>query len=88
MTLHFINIVYFTLNIFRTEDRVPVALSVHHTPISLTYAFLRTGRESDGSGGGGGHSMTSDCSVVADPTEREEMVSEGTLTVIMNGHGE
>ena len=31
--------------------------------------------------------MTSDCSVVADPTEKEEMVSEGTMTVIMNGHG-
>ena len=98
------------------EDAVPMPLSLHHVPVSVTFSFfsrarreeeasvggrntagldLRGGRRSGGglddddddfgldSLGGGSGVM-----VVMDPTEREEMVAEGSMTVTFNEHRE
>ena len=75
------------------EDRVPVALSVHHTPIALTYAFIRSSNTSNSATSTSSSSSSNtlqhgDCAVIVDPTDREEMVMDGTMTVVMNLHGE
>ena len=56
-------------------ERQPLVF--HHTPVSVSLAFLPP------SAGGGG-----DISYVIDPTEREEMVMVGGLTVVLNQHQE
>ena len=81
------------------EERNPIALSVHHTPISLTYGFIRPSTTTASSPSSSATSSSSssssqqqqhgnDCAVLVDPTEREEMVLDGTMTIIMNLHGE
>lgn len=90
------------------EERVPVPLSVHHTPLSLTFAFLggdsgggvggTAASASSGSGASGGPTAAAAAAaavaesgggvLVVDPTHREEYVARGSMTVIMNLHGE
>ena len=94
------------------EDAVPMPLSLHHVPVSVTFSFFsRARREEEASvggrntagldlrGGGGGLGDDDDLGadalggssgvmVVVDPTEREEMVSEGSMTVTFNEHRE
>ncbi len=68
------------------EERMPVPLSVHHTPLSLTFAFL--GGESRSSGADAGLVESTGGVLVVDPTHREEYAARGSMTVIMNLHGE
>lgn len=55
------------------KDQEPAPLAIHHTPVSVTFGFLET---EDG-----------EVSVV-DPSEEEELVLSGTMSVSMNGHGD
>ena len=64
------------------EERVPTPLSVHHTPLSLTFAFIGDGASNGSSAGEAGGVL------IVDPTHREEYVASGSMTVIMNLHGE
>ena len=62
------------------EERNPIALSVHHTPISLTYGFIRPSVSSSSSSSSSSSTPEhygNDCAVIVDPTEREEMVLDG-----------
>uniref|UniRef100_A0A7S1ZHG2 Uncharacterized protein n=1 Tax=Ditylum brightwellii TaxID=49249 RepID=A0A7S1ZHG2_9STRA len=71
------NFVSYTPMIWNDEDKEPTPLPLHHTPLSLTYALY-----SD---------MTGSSTTVAaflDPTDREELVSNGTITITFNKHGE
>lgn len=67
-----------TVTVHSVEEREPVPLAVHHLPLCVTFGFYRAQL------GAGKEQMY----VVADPTDREERVLQGTLTVVANSHGE
>lgn len=76
-------------------ERQPLVF--HHTPVAVTLAFLPSqpaaaaqagGSGSAGGGGGDGDGSGGGLAYVLDPTEREEMVMVGTLTVVLNQHQE
>jgi exosome complex component RRP45 len=50
-------------------ERVPSALALYHTPLTLSFALVGT-------------------AMLLDPSEREEAVAEGRVSVGVNGHGE
>ncbi|KAJ2785815.1 3'-5'-exoribonuclease [Coemansia interrupta] len=54
------------------RERNPVPLSIHHTPVCVSFAFMGAQGEL----------------VVVDPEVREEMVQQAAFTVTMNAHKE
>jgi len=60
--------------VIAASEREPVPLSVHHLPLTLTFALFPAEA---------GKSLS-----IADPTAAEERASSGQLTVTMNQHGE
>lgn len=62
--------------VFKSEERVPVPLSIHHVPVPVTFALFPP-RE-----------RRSEPSWVLDPTRLEESVMAGVLTIAVNQHGE
>jgi exosome complex component RRP45 len=53
-------------------DRAPVPLSIHHTPVSVTFGVCGTAGDV----------------MFADPTDREELVMDGRITFSVNAHKE
>ncbi len=68
-----LDIVGESVNVFSSSSREPVPLSVHHLPISTTFAISNT---------------PTGVTWVVDPCLTEEAAFESTLTVIVNQHGE
>ena len=62
-------------------DRAPVPLSIHHTPVSVTFGVCSANTASSAAVG-------ARATVFADPTEREELVMDGRITVSVNAHKE
>jgi exosome complex component RRP45 len=63
----------------------PTPLPLHHTPLAISFAFIPL------EDGHASATMSSTAGVVAaflDPTDREELVQNASLTVGMNVHGE
>ncbi|KAA1093484.1 hypothetical protein PGTUg99_021809 [Puccinia graminis f. sp. tritici] len=58
------------ITIHSIQERVPVPLTLHHTPISLTYGFFELDSHKS--------------SVVLDPNYLEEQLSTGTITLALN----
>ena len=65
--------------VFDIDERAPVPLSIHHVPLSTTFGML-SGKRDDGE--------TDEEVVFIDPTHREEMVADGTMSVTTNSFGE
>lgn len=66
----------------------PTPLPLHHTPLSISFAFIAM---EDGSSLSTTANMSSSSGIVAalvDPTDREELLQSGSLTVGMNVHAE
>ncbi|GBG28502.1 Exosome complex component RRP45 [Hondaea fermentalgiana] len=79
-----VSVVGNTVKIFDLEDREPVPLSVHHTPLAISFALFRS-EDIDGDS-----EVTKDQEkfFLLDPTDREELAQDGKLTVIVNAHRE
>lgn len=75
--LHFrrpdVTVVGGKVTVHPVDDRQPMALAIHHVPISLTCAFFK---------------INDEVKIVADPGLKEEAVCEGVLTVTVNVHKE
>jgi exosome complex component RRP45 len=75
-------------------ERAPLPLAVHHIPVCVSFGLasplaLQAHRRaaSGASGGGAGAAHASEV-LVLDPDAREAAVCDGTLTFVMNAHGE
>lgn len=69
----------------------PTPLPLHHTPLSISFAFFPMEDGSSHSTAASALSQASSSGVVAalvDPTDREELLQNGSLTVGMNIHAE
>ena len=71
----------------------PTPLPLHHTPLSISFAFIpmEDGSTLSTSAAAAGTQTASGSGVVAaliDPTDREELMQAGSLTVGMNVHAE
>jgi exosome complex component RRP45 len=67
-------------------------LPLHHTPLSISFGLI-PGEETNGGGGisNTGSSLPSSSSTIValiDPSDREELVQSGSLTIAMNIHSE
>lgn len=62
--------------------REPTPLPIHHTPLSMTFALVHADDVMLAT------SSTSSVAALVDPTEREELVQTGALSLAMNIHGE
>jgi len=67
------------MKIFDTEDREPVPLSIHHAPLCVTFALFDLETQMYGD---------REKYFLLDPTDREELVQDGSFTVIINEHEE
>ena len=67
--------------VLSSDEREPAPLPLHHTPLSVTFALF-----SDREGSAPGAAGT--VAALVDPTDREEMVADGTATLSYNRHGE
>ena len=65
--------------VLNSDEREPSPLPLHHTPLSVTFALFSDRDMSEGMG---------TVAALIDPTEREEMVSDGLVTLSYNKHGE
>jgi exosome complex RNA-binding protein Rrp42 (RNase PH superfamily) len=63
-----------TVTVHTLEERAPVPLSIHHTPVSVTFGIVHVH---------GGASV-----VFVDPSDREELVMDGRITISVNAHSE
>jgi exosome complex component RRP45 len=84
------------------DERVPVPLSLHHSPVCVTFALfgpslvragLTGGEDTDTTTMGMSAAAASSSSrlslvPILDPTDREEVTCDGTLIVAVNAHGE
>ena len=84
-----------TVTVHSVEDREPVPLAIHHLPLCVTFGFYRTHSKAQSQSPSAVQPESESISagmeqmyVVADPTDREERVLQGTFTVVVNGHGE
>ena len=64
-----------TVRVLPTEQAEPTPLTFHHTPVPVSLGLFRAAE------GGETH-------FVVDPTDREELVMAGNLSVVINQHGE
>lgn len=76
------------------QERVPVPLSIHHIPICISFAVCCASSqvEAKTASEGGVDSQDPagglDAILLLDPSQREELVAVGTLTLALNSHGE
>ena len=93
-----------SVRVFTAEERAPLPLSLHHTPVAVSTALFsdpRTRARGGGNSGGGGSSAAAAADeepaasgaygsevLLADPTLLEERICDGRLTLIMNAHRE
>ena len=65
-----------------SDIREPTPLPLHHTPLSISFALIHADDAS--------MATTSTCTVAAlvDPTDREELVQTGSISLAMNVHSE
>jgi exosome complex component RRP45 len=81
-------------SVLSMDQGEPTPLVFHHTPVAVSLGFFRggSGGGSGGGGGGGGGGSGGGASAemlsVVDPSDREELVLEGRLTVVLNQHQE
>jgi hypothetical protein len=83
-------------SVLSMDQGEPTPLVFHHTPVAVSLGFFRggSGGGSGGGGGGGGGGSGSgggasaEMLSVVDPSDREELVLEGRLTVVLNQHQE
>ena len=98
----FVTVVGNIVKEYLDKEREPLPLSLHHELLFTTFGFCVTlpgdtglsSVESNIEGGKNGvnfdHSSDSPTKIVAfvDPTEKEELVCKGRLTIVTNSHGE
>ncbi|MDO9334167.1 MAG: exosome complex component RRP45 [Dehalococcoidales bacterium] len=88
--LHFrrpdVTVVGEQVTVHSVEDRQPVALALHHIPISSTFAFFDPSADATGTSSSTASSVQP--LFVIDPSLKEEQVSDASLTVTLNVHGE
>merc|ERR1719469_1630052 len=65
------------VEICHADDREPSPLPLHHVPVPVSFALFGDASQS-----------ASEIVAVMDPSDREEMVCQGTLTFCFNVHGE
>ena len=87
-------------SVLSMDQGEPTPLVFHHTPVAVSLGFFRGGGSSGsgggiggiggggGGGGGGSDGAAAEMLSVVDPTDREELVLEGRLTVVLNQHQE
>jgi exosome complex component RRP45 len=94
--LHFrrpeVSVIGEDVTVHAIEDRIPVPLSVHYTPISITFALLDNAENvPDAIGNDMEFPSQSNIDWIAllDPTDREELAADGGLfQVLLNAHRE
>jgi exosome complex component RRP45 len=74
-------------SVLSMDQGEPTPLVFHHTPVAVSLGFFRGG-SGGGSGGGSVGGASAEMLSVVDPTDREELVLEGRLTVVLNQHQE
>ena len=88
--LHFrrpdVTVVGDSVTVHSVEDRQPIALALHHIPISCSFAFFDPSL-SAASASAGATGSTAPLMVV-DPSLKEELCAESGLTITLNVHGE
>ena len=70
------------VSVLPRDQAEPTPLVFHHMPVAVSLGFFHEGADSAGTPGG------SSVDFVVDPTDREESVMVGGLTVVVNQHGE
>jgi exosome complex component RRP45 len=75
---------------FALDEREPVALSIHHIPVTITFAFFSEGYVllRGLCGPWSRFSPRRRDQVLVDPMLKEEQVAEGTMSVTLNVHRE
>lgn len=63
-------------------------LPLHHTPLSISFGLIPTEDTHGGSTTSATSSSSATVVALIDPTDREELVQTGTLTIAMNVHSE
>jgi exosome complex component RRP45 len=66
------------VTVYTMAERVPVPLSVLHTPISITFAFLQPPSDTE----------AGEMVIILDPTLAEESVKSTSISITANGQGE
>ena len=66
------------VTVYTMAERVPVPLSILHTPISISFAFLRLASDAE----------EDETLVIMDPTLAEENVKSTGISITANGQGE
>lgn len=88
--LHFrrpdVTVVGDSVTVHSVEDRQPVALALHHIPISCSFAFFDAAATS--AGAAAASSAPAQPLMVVDPSLKEELCADSGLTVTLNVHGE
>ena len=74
-------------SVLSMDQGEPTPLVFHHTPVAVSLGFFRGG-SGGGSGGGSVGGASAEMLSVVDPSDREELVLEGRLTVVLNQHQE
>jgi exosome complex component RRP45 len=65
-----------------SDTREPTPLPLHHTPLSISFALIHADDVALST------SSTLTVAALVDPTEREELVQTGSISIAMNLHGE
>ena len=65
-----------------SDVREPTPLPLHHTPLSISFALIHADDVSMAT------SSTSTVAALVDPTDREELVQTGSISLAMNVHSE
>ncbi|TYZ69077.1 hypothetical protein PybrP1_008455, partial [[Pythium] brassicae (nom. inval.)] len=68
--------------VYSADEHAAVPLSLHHLPISISFCFLERRDTADDNGDGGSPV------IFMDPTDREERVTDGTMTFTFNSFRE
>lgn len=69
--------------LIHSDMREPTPLPLHHTPLSISFALIHADDASLATA-----SSTSTVAVLVDPTDREELVQTGSISLAMNVHSE
>ena len=68
--------------LIHSDVREPTPLPLHHTPLSISFALIHADDASLAT------SSTSTVAALVDPTDREELVQTGSVSLAMNVHSE
>jgi len=78
-----VSVVGDVVTIYELDEREPVPLSIHHLPLCVSFGLYRTKSPSNSDS-----PKKPQVYVITDPTDREEEIMNGMLTVVVNPHGE